>query len=71
MWDLPASVQGSLVARGPMTDDACRALWPLEPGLAFLNHGSFGACPFEVLEAQTRLRLQMEREPVRFFVREL
>ncbi|MCB9604132.1 MAG: aminotransferase class V-fold PLP-dependent enzyme [Sandaracinus sp.] len=54
-----------------MTDDACRALWPLEPGLAFLNHGSFGACPFEVLEAQTRLRLQMEREPVRFFVREL
>ena len=48
-----------------------RPLWPLEDELVFLNHGSFGACPYEVLEAQSKLRLQMEREPVRFFVREL
>ncbi len=37
----------------------------------FLNHGSFGATPRVVLEKQTELRAQMEREPVRFFVREL
>ncbi len=50
---------------------AARGLWPLEEGIFFLNHGSFGACPHEVLEAQSQLRLRMEREPVRFFVREL
>lgn len=45
-------------------------LWPLDPTVAMLNHGSFGACPKVVLEAQQRYRLQMEREPVRFFTRE-
>lgn len=45
-------------------------LWPLDPNVAMLNHGSFGACPEVVLEAQQGYRLQMEREPVRFFIRE-
>jgi isopenicillin-N epimerase len=48
-----------------------RRFWSLDPAITFLNHGSFGACPIPVLEAQTRLRAQLEREPVRFFVREL
>ncbi|AKT36294.1 isopenicillin N-epimerase [Chondromyces crocatus] len=43
----------------------------LDPAIAFLNHGSFGACPRPVLDAQSRFREQMEREPVRFFTREL
>jgi isopenicillin-N epimerase len=47
------------------------ALWPLEPGVAFLNHGSFGACPTEILRYQADLRAQMEAEPVRFLSREL
>ena len=45
--------------------------WLLDPAITFLNHGSFGATPRVVLEKQSELRAQMEREPVRFFVREL
>jgi isopenicillin-N epimerase len=47
------------------------ALWPLERGVAFLNHGSYGACPTEVLRHQAELRAEMEAEPVRFLGREL
>jgi isopenicillin-N epimerase len=45
--------------------------WTLDPDVTFLNHGSFGATPRVVLEKQNEYRAQMEREPVRFFVREL
>jgi isopenicillin-N epimerase len=50
---------------------AVRDLWPLEPTVAHLNHGSFGAVPTPVLEEQQSWRDRMESNPVRFFVREM
>jgi isopenicillin-N epimerase len=46
-------------------------LWPLDPAVAYLNHGSFGACPAAVLDFQAALRDELEREPVDFLVRRL
>lgn len=45
--------------------------WRLDPGITFLNHGSFGACPGPVLDGQRRYRDHVEREPISFFVVDL
>ncbi|HVR99084.1 MAG TPA: aminotransferase, partial [Thermoanaerobaculia bacterium] len=52
-------------------DNPLAGQWTLEPGLAFLNHGSFGACPWVVIEAREALYRGLERQPVAFLAREL
>lgn len=53
----------------PSKPNRFRRLWGLKPGTVFLNHGSFGACPKPVLELQTKLRHELEAEPVQFLWR--
>jgi isopenicillin-N epimerase len=45
--------------------------WDLDEEMVFLNHGSFGSTPRFVLQKQNELRTQMEKESVRFMLREL
>src|SRR5438105_15894790 len=45
---------------------ALRGQFLLEPGVDFLNHGSFGAAPVEVLDAASRWRDEMEVNPDHF-----
>src|SRR6185437_1269925 len=45
--------------------------WALDPDLAHLNHGGFGASPIRVLAEQQAWRAAMERNPTGFLTREL
>jgi isopenicillin-N epimerase len=46
-----------------------RTQFLLDPGVTFLNHGSFGATPRPVLAAAQRWQAEMERQPVEFLGR--
>ncbi len=46
-----------------------RKLFLLRPDIAFLNHGSFGACPQPVFAAYQAWQRELEREPVEFLGR--
>lgn len=43
------------------------AHFTLDPRLVFLNHGSFGACPKAIQDAQTAIRAELEADPLGFF----
>ena len=44
--------------------------WRFAPGLTYLTHGTFGACPVPVLEAQRALIDELEASPVKVLDRE-
>jgi len=44
--------------------DDLRAQWMLRDDVTFLNHGSFGAVPRAVFEAQEQWRRRIEAEPI-------
>jgi isopenicillin-N epimerase len=50
---------------------ALAAHFLVRPDIAFLNHGSFGACPREVFEAYQRWQRELETQPVEFLGRRL
>ena len=56
-------------AAPPNDPDRLRELFLLRPGLAYLNHGSFGACPRPVFAAYQAWQAELEREPVLFLSR--
>jgi isopenicillin-N epimerase len=46
-----------------------RGEFDLAPGVAYLNHGSFGPPPRAVVKAQQAVRNELNADPMRFFVR--
>jgi isopenicillin-N epimerase len=58
-----------MVFAHPRLPDA--SAWAIDPALAYLNHGGFGATPVAVLEVQREWQAAMERSPTGFLVREL
>jgi isopenicillin-N epimerase len=44
--------------------------WDLDPTITYLTHGTYGACPRPVLEAQKALVTELEANPIRFLTRE-
>jgi isopenicillin-N epimerase len=59
------------VVNPPSALPAARLLFTLDPGVAHLNHGSFGAVPIPVQRAQQRLRDEVEANSMRFFTQGL
>jgi isopenicillin-N epimerase len=51
----------------PQPVPGARLLFSLDPGVAYLNHGAFGAVPIPVQRTQQRLRDEMESNPQKFF----
>ncbi|TWT96537.1 aminotransferase class V-fold PLP-dependent enzyme [Neorhodopirellula pilleata] len=53
-----------------MLSNPFRELWGLNPDVDFLNHGSFGATPISVLDAQREWMLRLESDPIEFLAPE-
>lgn len=53
------------------TGNSAKSFFQLDPEVAFLNHGSFGAVPLQVAEVQREWQRKMERQPVEFLGRKI
>ncbi len=54
------------IASGDLAD-----LFPLDRSYTFLNHGSFGSVPLEVLAAQQAIRMEIEARPIEMIDRRM
>ena len=50
---------------------ASRNQWPLDPKIAYLNHGTVGVAPIEVLEIQESIRREIESNPSAMLLRDI
>jgi isopenicillin-N epimerase len=55
---------------GPMRPYSPDSPWDFDPAITYLTHGTYGACPRPVLEAQQRFAAELEADPIRFLTRE-
>ena len=55
----------------PLVPGDLAALFPLDRSYTFLNHGSFGSVPHEVLAAQQALRMEIEARPIEMIDRRM
>jgi isopenicillin-N epimerase len=53
------------------TPSSLASSFVLDPDVVYLNHGSFGACPRVVLDAQSGHRERVERDAMRFYIYDL
>ena len=45
--------------------------WDFDPSIVYLTHGTYGACPRPVVEAQRALLAELEANPIQFLTRDL
>ena len=43
-----------------------KKLFLLKSNITYLNHGSFGACPIEIMDKYFKLQIELEKQPVDF-----
>ncbi len=55
----------------PVAEGELAELFPLDRSYTFLNHGSFGSTPLEVLAAQQAIRLELEARPIEMLDRQM
>src|SRR3954470_5931837 len=67
----PSRTTASPVAPAPAFGRAWLPQWRLDPTVTHLNHGTVGAPPLCVLEAQQAIRDEIEKQPPAFLLREL